>query len=230
MALVAQLMTHSVQAGSLREGQNFFSSTFERFPDVFKDNNIYQQELIKAIKRSRFVKDLGFDENQSKFYLFEGPDSLGRTWQFTFKVNQGDMTLDGKFISATPASFSPYPPLVSPRPLLYDMNLDMNLAEQSREGWEELTSRITEMAKAEYVVVTGHVYRYLSDRSLSEYDLFHVLKTGKVKESVGVDNFGASRYIWVGDDTTGNPFRLIIALSEKVFILSAASKAHDHGD
>lgn len=98
--LMEQLLNHSVRNGSLKEGRNFFSSTYEKFPGVFENEKLYRQELTGAVKRSHFIKDLGFDESRSRHYLFESQDSLGRTWTFLFKVNQGDMTLDGEFVSA----------------------------------------------------------------------------------------------------------------------------------
>lgn len=100
--LMGQFLNHYAKSGALRESKNFLSSTIDRFPNVFESRDLYPRELSEAFRGSHFVKDLGFDESQARQYLFEGEDSFGRIWQFTFKVTQGNMTLDGELVSANP--------------------------------------------------------------------------------------------------------------------------------
>lgn len=222
--LMAKLLTHGAQSGTFKEEDDFFFRTWSRFPFVFDKKVGYLNELRNAFQRSEVVKDLGLDETMGHLYLFEGKDFLERTWQFTFRVGQGDMTSDGKIISANPASFLPFSDRESSGDVIFH---EIPWRGDDKE-LTVVTNEIFQLAKVKEVVITGHIYQYMSERKLSEVDLFHILKTGQVKAFLGSDTLGTPRYRWLGKDTSGNPYRLIVGLGDKkIFIISAAPYDHN---
>ncbi len=177
-------------------------SVSSRLKDEFKE-----EDLKSIIETGNVVKVL----DDGRFFL-KGYDTRGKFIRLILatKVDKTFRVIAHKDIDegASGVRIKSIPGLGIPRPNSSDMR-------------REVTALVKTKVKEDDFQISSHALSY-KERGYSADDIKEALETGRAVWSEGPDKYGANRFRWYGYTSHQKAIRLIIAIDEKLVVVSAS--------